>query len=181
MTRFDIIGWTFDGAAYCPEHAPNVHASAPGDGAPHDPEAACNGTGDRCAFWPRRDPAAPVFAYHVSEWEDGGLQCDVCSATIVESDSCPSCDRSIRDDHDAYTFGTLNGTSRRLVNVDRCRPHNLAVVRVRERCGRAWSIAVGEQVVPFEEDPAEALDALAAAFSGTVATFDVLTTEAVPA
>ena len=164
MNACDVIGWTFDGAAYCLDHKP---AEIPG-----------------------RDPVSPVFGSDAHEWEDGGLTCEAvtvengrrvdCGAVIVESDTCRACDRSLSRDHDEYTFGTTSGTERRLVNVQKCRPHNAAVIRVRERCGSAWSIAVGAQLVPFDADPDDALAAICAAYAGTVATFDVIETEAVP-
>jgi hypothetical protein len=153
---FDPIGWTYDAAAYCLEHEPSTEPDRDGN------------------------VRHPVFETDRASFEDGGLSCETCSATIVETDTCRQCDRSIRDDHSAYAYGTTDGTSRRLVHEDRCRPGRHAVIRVQQRCGSRWSIAVSDQVVPFATDPAEALDAIVAAYAGTVATFDIVETEEVP-
>ena len=152
MNATDVIGWTTsDGSAYCLDHEPTAR---PGSS----------------LTW------GPVFGSDAASFEDGGLDCDRCGAVIVESDTCRACDRSLRDAHDEYTFGT--------VTVSRCRPHMAATVRVRERCGAPWSVAVTETVVPFDcgadSSPEDALIAACAAYAGKVATFDVLAVEEIP-
>lgn len=162
MTATDVIGWTTsDASVYCPACKP-------------EPISGSSLT------------IGPVFESDRESFSDGGLACDHCSAEIVESDTCRTCDRSLRDDHDDYAFGTVNGIARKLVHAyGQCRPHNVAVIRVRERCGRADSIAVYAQVVPFgagaDDGPDDALAAIVAAYSGTVATFELLEVELIEA
>jgi len=152
-----IIGYTTsDGSAYCLADEPKARAGS-------------------TLTW------GPVFADQSGEFEDGGLDCDRCGAVIVESGTCRACDRSLRDEHDEFSYGTLNGTDRRLVTETRCRPYQLATIRIREQCGSAWSIGTAESLVPYDEDPAEALDVICAAYAGTIATFDVLSVQEVAA
>lgn len=154
-----IIGWTADGAAYCPEHKPTGPTGRTIAGQDGDP--------------------SPVFDHERSQWEDGGLECDRCDATIVESDTCRTCDRSLRDDHDAYSFGPADQP---LAHVDAlCRPHTALVVLVRETY-RPGHCTTHEEIVPEAPDlGAFGLDALVAAYAGRVATFDIVETEEVTA
>ena len=156
MTTFGtIIGWTFDGAAYCPEHRPAAPAT-------HD--------------W-AGDKPAPVFAHEADSWADGGLSCEastgaagtgfICGYEIVESDTCRSCDRSLRDDHDTYQYGPQGLTD----SGPQCRPGQNATILCRE-IGRAW-----HEIVPG--DASAALDTIVAAYAGRVATFDIIGTEEV--
>ena len=171
MTATDVIAWTYGGTAYCPEHKPTPKPYQTRKGGPV--------YGD--------DPVQPVLGYQSSEFYDGGLSCDTCGAVIIENDTCPSCDRSLRDAHDDYTYGPAG----HVTTVTLCRPHRLATILVRERATDG-TVTVYAQEVPYdepiidgmrpvEEDGAGALDSILAAFAGTLATFDIVSTEEIGA
>ena len=176
MTATDIIAWTANGAAYCPEHKPEPDANGYMPGAYRIGKAVHG-----------NDPAAPVFASDAASFEDGGLSCDTCGAVIIENDTCETCSRSLRDAHDDYTYGPAG----HVTTVTLCRPHRLATLLVRERATDG-TVTVYAQEVPYdepiidgmrpvEEDGAGALDSILAAFAGTLATFDIVSTEEVEA
>ena len=182
MTATDIIAWTANGAAYCPEHKPEPDATG------YMPGAYRVGKSTYA-----NDPAAPVFASDAASFEDGGLSCDTCGTVIVENDTCGTCSRSLRDAHDGYTYGPAG----HVTTVTLCRPHRLATVLVREMVADhremvAGTVTTYTQEVPYEEpiidgmrpveeDGAGALDSILAAFSGMIATFDIVSTEEVTA
>lgn len=198
----DPIGYTADGAAYCPECAAHRF------GVCVDGWVGCP---DPAHVTPGQEVPGAVFETDSSSFEDGGLSCDTCAAVIVENDTCPTCATSLRD-HDTYEFGP---TGRR-VRVDGLCPgrHATAEVAVREHVGSGpllTSTAYTVEVVPFDlpsvtrdriargddvdlsapadfgggsaglpDEPSPvsaALDAIMAAYAGKVATFDVLSAE----
>jgi len=201
---YEPIAYTADGAAFCPTCALAAFGRCA------DGDIGCNAhelPADR-AEPARASSLGAVFEWQESEFADGGLTCDTCGYEMVESDTCPDCDRSLSSDHETYIIGPAGHT----VTVGPLCPGWHGVADIRVRIAEGGYIGVAEELVPFELsaadrdradygrapfDPAEprivadlygeheerptdaALDAIVAAYAGTVATFELLGAEMV--
>ena len=135
----------------------------------------------------RADVPGAVFPWESDSWADGGLSCDDCGDVIIPDTYCRECDSPLSG-HAQYT-----GPDGKPYGELYCSGEYLEA-RVRVIVAARWPIIIGRGVstgwdlVPFarpDGDPfaptmsggapvEEALDTIAAAYAGKVATFELL-------